>query len=105
MKKMKISALLLLVLMTVCGVTACGNNNDTTSGSSTSQTNQTSSAASTESSGSTGISESSANGSRATSGSGEESSTGVIGGLIDDVEQGVEDLTGNDASRASDESK
>lgn len=34
----------------------------------------------------------------------EESSSGVIGGLIDDVEQGVDDLTG-DASRASDESK
>ena len=40
-----------------------------------------------------------------TSGSVQESSKGVIDGLVDDVEQGVEDLTGETTSRASDESK
>lgn len=129
MKKMKISVLFLLTLTAVLLLSACGNNkNNAGSQSSGAQTNQSSSAAPTESTGGAGISESSGSvsgagntgnsngtgntGNTGSAGTGasdktdpEESSSGVLEGLMDDVEQGVEDLTGDDASRASDESK
>lgn len=129
MKKTKISVLFLLTLTAVLLLSACGNNkNNAGSQSSGAQTNQSSSAAPTESTGGAGISESSGSvsgagntgnsngtgntGNTGSAGTGasdktdpEESSSGVLEGLMDDVEQGVEDLTGDDASRASDESK
>ena len=49
-------------------------------------------------------SESGGTGNTGTNG-GEESSTGVIDGLMDDVEKGVDDLTGETTSAAADESR
>ncbi len=119
MKKMKIPVLFLLALLSVFCLTACGNNkNDSTTGTSAPQTSQSSSSAASESSGGsndTGSTGDSGNngssagtkndGANAAYNENEESSSGVLDGLMDDVEQGVDDLTGDDGSRASDESK
>ncbi len=122
MKKIRISAFFLLTLLVLC-LTACGDNsNSGTAGSSASQSGMSSTGTSAESSGTAGATGTSgttgaSNGSNAsggpgsgaanngTSGSVQESSKGVMDGLVDDVEQGVEDLTGESTSRASDESK
>lgn len=121
MKKMKMSALLMLTLLSLFCLTACGSNkNNAGTGTSAAQSSQATTGANTESTGnssgvtsgtanSTGGTSGSTSGTAGTSGAGssdrEESSPGVIEGLMDDVEDGVEDLTGNDSSRASDESK
>ena len=106
MKKIRMSFLFLLVALSLFCLTACGSNTDN-SPSNTSTTQATS--GSKAESGSAGMSESTGNGgSTGTKASGEtsqEESTGVFGGLMADVEKGVDDLTGDDTSRASDESK
>ena len=115
MKKIRISALFLLMLL-VFSLTACGDNtNSGTSTESCASAGTSGNAGTSGSSGTTGSSgvSNSSNASpgpgssttNGTSGSVQESSKGVIDGLVDDVEQGVEDLTGETTSRASDESK
>lgn len=118
MKKFRMSFLFLLVVLSLFCLTACGSNtNNSPSNTSTTQATSGSQAesGSTGMSGSTGSGESSraagsaeSNGSAGTKASGEtiqEESTGVFGGLMEDVENGVDNLTGDDTSRASDESK
>ena len=118
MNKIRMSFLFLLVVLSLFCLTACGSNTDN-SPSNTSTTQATSGSqagsGSTGMSGSTGSGESNRDagntgptGSAGTGAAGEtgrEESTGVFGGIMEDVEDGVDNLTGEDASRASDESK
>ena len=113
MKKIKITTFAILVVMTVAVLTACSSKDpamDQTTNQSTSGTNQGTMNESGESStGNAGTNES-GTGSRSTQGNrdgaDEESSTGVIGGMIDDVENGVDDMmSGRDASTGSNENK
>lgn len=107
MKKMKMSVLFLLALLSVSCLVACGGNqNDSTTGTSASSSQSSSSAAQESTSGGSGTAgTSSSTGTNASGDAGEESSQGVLDGLMDDVEQGVDDLTRDGDSRASDESK
>lgn len=117
MKMIRMSILFLLVVLSLFCLTACGSNTDNSP--TKASTTQATSGSQAES-GSTGMSESTGNGGSNASGNagttgstgtkasgeaGQEESTGVFGGLMDDVEKGVDDLTGDDTSRASDESK
>ena len=113
MKKIKITTFAILVVMTVAVLTACSSKDpamDQTTNPSTSQstsgTNQGTMNESGESStGNAGTNES-GTGSRSTQGNRDGSSTGVIGGMIDDVENGVDDMmSGRDASTGSNENK
>ena len=117
MKKIKITTFAILVVMTVAVLTACSSkdpamdkNTNPSPSKSTSGTNQGTMNESGESStGNAGTNES-GTGSRSTQGNrdgaDEESSTGVIGGMIDDVENGVDDMmSGRDTSTGSNENK
>ena len=115
MKKIRISFCTLLLMLAMISLVGCGSTNKSGGSQGTSQTESSSGQGS--STGSEGGSETTTGGSRGgagesgsgTSGTGgsmqEESSTGVIDGLMDDVEQGAEDLTGNGNSAAADESR
>lgn len=119
MKKIKICTFAILLMMTMAVLTACSTKDSGTNetmnpstSQSTSGTNQgtmNESGSDTAGNGSTGTKESSASkGSGQTNrdGADEESSTGVIGGMIDDVEDGVDDmLNGSDSSSKSNENK
>ena len=109
MKKMKMSVLFLLALLSVFCLAACGSNtNGSTTGTSSSASQSSSSTAQESTSGGSGNAGTGSTGSSGTNASGaakEESSSGVLDGLMEDVEQGVDDLTGDRDSRASDESK
>lgn len=91
MKKIKAYVLGLLLAVTMISVSACGNSNKTnesqsSSGGSTNQTTATQTTTATE----TSSSSSESNGAMD-----DEESTGVIDGVINDVEKGVNDVTGN----------
>lgn len=114
MKKIRMSFCILLLTLTVFGLAGCSDKNNGNQGTTTSQSSQTESSsgqsssgsgASAESGGSGMSGESGGTGGSAGAGSQEESSTGVIDGLMDDVEKGVDDLTGQTTSAASDESR
>ncbi len=88
MKKIKMSTFIFLMAIAVFALTACTNR-----GSSSTQ----------QSSGSTQESSSTAGGAQDSTQSPESGGTGgMIDGLIDDVDQGVRDMTGDD-TRAADE--
>lgn len=86
MKRMKPYVFTLLVIMTVMCLSACGSNknstNETTGGSSAAAT-QTTAMESTSSADTTRNADEDV-----------EESTGVIDGMMDDVEKGVDDITG-----------
>lgn len=117
MKKIRMSFCILLLTLTVFGLAGCSDKNNGNQGTITSQSSQTESSSGQSSSGSGASEESSGSGmsgesggsggagGSAGAGSQEESSTGVIDGLMDDVEKGVDDLTGQTTSAASDESR
>lgn len=96
MKKIKQFVLGILLAMSMMAVTACGSgdNNETTMGTSTSQT---STGTMTE----TTMSETRTNAS--------DNSTGVIDGVMDDVESGAKDMmdetTGNNGTSGTDTTK
>lgn len=127
MKKIRISFCILLLALTVAGLAGCSNNKDKGQGSTGGSTTQTETSSGAQSGGASGESSSGVTNSTGGSGeagsgksgsgtngsgtngsggsAGEESSTGVIDGLMDDVERGVEDLTGETGSGAADESR
>ena len=88
MKKITMSVLLLLSLLAIFCLTACGSNQDnTTAGTSAAQTTQSTTGSKKESTGSTSSSTSGSNKTDDGNGShNQASSPGVIEGLIDDVE-------------------
>lgn len=94
MKRIKPYVFAVLVLMTVMCLSACGSNknagNESTGGSSSAAETTTSMESSSSSSSS---SESGSETSRNADEDSEES-TGVIDGMINDVEKGVDDITG-----------
>lgn len=102
MKKIRICFLGVLLAMTLFALTACGRDdnaqNNSNAGGSNTTTQSTSGGdtgnSTTESSG-TG-SGTTGNGTSGNNSSTQESSTGVIDGMIDDVEQGVNDMLGDD---------
>ena len=93
MKRIKPYVFAVLVIMTVMCLSACGSNknatNETTGGSSaaTTQTSAMEASSATESS-STDM------GNTRNADEDAEESTGVIDGMINDVEKGVDDITG-----------
>ena len=112
MKKIKMSLCILLLSLTVVGLAGCSNKNSTDQSKAGGQTTQaettagqTTGAGAEGQTGGAGMS--GGNGGTSTGGSteNEESSTGVIDGLMDDVENGVDDLTGETTSSAADESR
>lgn len=124
MKKIKICTFAILFIMSMTVLAACGRkdsgtNQSTSPSSSSSGTGQGSESSAggsgtnsgTDSTngntGNAGTQESgSGNGASQGSGSEEESSTGVIGGMMDDVEEGMDDmLSGSKGSTETDESK
>ena len=107
MRKIKICTAVILMVMTMAVLAACSTKdsdmNQTANPSttqSTSGTNQNgmneSGAKTTTGSSESGTGSSSSRGDR--NGADEESSTGVIGGMIDDVEEGVDDMLDGDAA-------
>ena len=112
MKKIKITTFAILVVMTVAVLTACSSKDpamDQTTNPSTSQSTSGTNQGTMNESGDAGTNES-GTGSRSTQGNrdgaDEESSTGVIGGMIDDVENGGDDMMiGRDTSTGSNENK
>lgn len=122
MKKIRKSVWMLLFVLMIFSMTACGRNNtnNTGQGSGTSQSSgvtnggenagggtgttgagTTGAGGAAEGAGGTSGSTTGAAGSSSGAGSTgrtEESSTGVINGLIDDVERGVNDVTGTETT-------
>ncbi len=117
MKKIRKSVWMLLFVLMIFSMTACGRNNtnNTGQGSDTSQssgvpnggentgggTGTTGAGGAAEGAGGTSGSTTGAAGGSSGAGSTgrpEESSTGVINGLIDDVERGVNDVTGTETT-------
>ncbi len=116
MKKIRIAACVMMLALVMLCMTGCGDKNNSGQGS----TAQTTTSASSESGSTTGGmdqtgqnaggSESGSTGSTGSSnaaGTNESTSGGVIEGLVDDVERGVDDLTGdsNNTTAAADESR
>lgn len=118
MKKIRKSVWMLFFVLMMCSVAACGRSNTNNAGQGTT-TGQTSGAGN-----GTGANDTGTNGTTGTTGTAgagetagtsggvngmengngavtEESSTGVINGLIDDVERGVNDLTGTETTGAA----
>lgn len=95
MKKIKVCVLGMMFAMAVFALTACGNRdnatNNTTSAAGTQTTTQgvTTDIDDRGMNGTNGTNET--NGTNNTNGT-NESSTGVIGGIVDDVERGVNDV-------------
>lgn len=89
MKKIKAYVLGLLLAVTMISVSACGNSSSTNESQSSGGAN-----GSTTSETTTAAESSSSTSKETMNGSGEES-TGVIDGVINDVEKGVNDITGN----------
>ena len=86
MKRIKPYVFAVLVIMTVMCLSACGSNKNTTNettGGSSAATTQTTAMESTKDMGTTRNADEDA-----------EESTGVIDGMINDVERGVDDITG-----------
>ena len=86
MKRIKPYVFAVLVIMTVMCLSACGSNKNTTNettGGSSAATTQTTAMESTTDMGTTRNADEDA-----------KESTGVIDGLINDVERGVDDITG-----------
>lgn len=108
MKKIRFSAFAILLVMTVTLLAACS-----TKDPGTDQTMNPSSTQSTSGTNQGSMNESATNGQRtdetstgSRNGADEESSTGVIGGMIDDVEDGVDDmLDGGDGATRGNENK
>lgn len=109
MKKIRISFCILLLSLMVAGLAGCSNRDNANQGTTGGRTTQAETSAGQTGSGAAGQSGGSgmeSSGSSNSSGSGQnESSTGVIDGLMDDVENGVNDLTGETSSAAADESR
>lgn len=111
MKKIKICMFTFVFMLSVFALTACGGRNNSTNQATQSTTQDSGQGGSTSGS-SSGMDQSgSSQNQGAGMGSGgsnmEESSTGVIDGMMNDVESGVDDLLDNptDESNRSDESK
>lgn len=103
MKKIKLSVLVILLVMTVFALTACGKKDY--AGNSTSGANSPTTTQGVTTTGeTTGAMNDTTNGANSNTG---ESSTGVIGGMVNDVEKGVNDMMdGTDGStNAADETK
>ena len=86
MKRIKPYVFAVLVIMTVMCLSACGSNKNTTNettGGSSAATTQTTAMESTKDMGTTRNADEDA-----------EESTGVLDGMINDVERGVDDITG-----------
>lgn len=122
MKKMNICTFAILLIMTMAVLTACGRKdsgtNQTTNPSSSQSTSGANQGSMNESGttnggtdngnrGNSQMQESTSAGSSSQGGKAdEESSTGVIGGMVDDLEDGVDDiLNGTETSRGTNESK
>lgn len=116
MKKIRIAVCAMMLALAMLCMTGCGDKNNSGQGS----TAQTTTSASSESGNTTGGMDQtggsmngSESGSANSSGSGnsagtnESTSGGVIEGLVDDVERGVDDLTGDNShtTAAADESR
>lgn len=115
MKKIRFAVCVMMLALAMFCMTGCGNKDNSGQGSS-SQTTTSSSKESGSTSGGTdqtggntegSSSENGTAGSTGSSGANESGSGGVIEGLVDDVERGVDDLTGDDSSTtaAADESR
>ena len=85
MKKIRLSVVVFLMAMTMVTLTACGDNSSSAQQTTTAQETQTTSG--TSAAGTAGTTSGTAT-------TAAESSCGVINGIIDDVEQGVNDMTG-----------
>lgn len=83
MKKIKVCVLGVLFAMTVFALTACGNRDNAADNTTSAAQNQT-----TQSTTQSVTTDSDDRGMNGTN----ESSTGVIGGIVDDVERGVNDI-------------
>lgn len=114
MKKIRISFCILLLSLMVAGLAGCSNRDNANQGTTGGRTTQAETSAGQTGSGAAGQSGgsgmengsgSSGNGGNSSGSGQDESSTGVIDGLMDDVENGVNDLTGETSSAAADESR
>lgn len=88
MKTIKLSVFAMLLAMMVFGLTACGRNDNAGQNSTSGSTNPST----TQSVTTTGESDSQTESTSTNDDVRNESSTGVIGGMIDDVESGVDDM-------------
>ena len=119
MKKIRIAVCVMMLAAVMLCMTGCGDKNNSGQGSSAQTTTSASSESGSTTGGmdqtgqNTGGSEGGSTGSAGSTGSSdaagtnESTSGGVIEGLVDDVERGVDDLTGdsNNTTAAADESR
>lgn len=108
MKKIRICMFTILLTMSMLALTACSSDNNSgrsnNSSGTTQSTTATGSGSGETTTGTTNGTGSSNGTNGRTNNNQEESSTGVIGGMMDDVERGVDDMIdGSDASNASEE--
>ncbi|MCI9147897.1 MAG: hypothetical protein HFG73_06480 [Hungatella sp.] len=109
MKKIKTCTIAILIVMTMAVMAACSRKdsdmNQTTGPSATQSTSKSSQGgmneSSTGSSSSTGTTQDST--ARGDRDGADEESTGVIGGMIDDVEDGVDDMLNGDGASTKDQ--